>query len=68
MSRIGKLPIDLPAGVTINVDSENIVTVKGALGTLTQKVDKDIEVAVEGNQILVKRRSDEKRHRAMDGL
>ncbi len=68
MSRIGKLPIDLPAGVTINVDSENIVTVKGALGTLVQKVDKEIEISVEGSQILVKRPTEQKRHRAMHGL
>jgi large subunit ribosomal protein L6 len=68
MSRIGKLPIDLPAGVTLNVDSENVVTVKGALGTLFQKVDKEIEVVVENNQILVKRPTDQKRHRAMHGL
>ena len=68
MSRIGKLPIDLPAGVTISVDSENIVTVKGALGTLVQKVDKEIENPVEGNQILVKRPTEQKRHRAMHGL
>ena len=68
MSRIGKLPIDLPAGVTLSVDSENVVTVKGALGTLIQKVDKDIEVVVEANQILVKRPTDQKRHRAMHGL
>ena len=68
MSRIGKLPIDLPAGVTINVDSENLVTVKGALGTLSQKVDKDIEIAVENGQVLVKRPTDQKRHRALHGL
>jgi large subunit ribosomal protein L6 len=68
MSRIGKLPIAIPAGVTINVSNENIVSIKGPKGTLTQKVDKDIEIAVEGNQILVKRPTDQKRHRAMHGL
>ena len=68
MSRIGKLPIEIPAGVTINVSNENLVTVKGPLGILTQKVDADIEVAVEAAQILVKRPTEQKRHRAMHGL
>ena len=49
MSRIGKLPIEIPAGVTINVTSENVVSVKGKLGELSQKVDPEIEVAVEDN-------------------
>src|SRR5665647_3030415 len=68
MSRIGKLPIEIPAGVTINVSKENLVTVKGPLGTLTQKVDADLEVAVEANHIIVKRPTEQKRHRAMHGL
>lgn len=68
MSRIGKLPIEIPAGVTINVSKENLVTVKGPLGTLTQKVDPDLEVAVEATQIVVKRPTEQKRHRAMHGL
>jgi large subunit ribosomal protein L6 len=68
MSRIGKLPIEIPAGVTINVSKENLVTVKGPLGTLNQKVDTDMEVAIEGTQLLVKRPTEQKRHRAMHGL
>ena len=68
MSRIGKLPIEIPAGVTINVSKENLVTVKGPLGILTQKVDADLEVAVEAHQIVVKRPTEQKRHRAMHGL
>ena len=44
MSRIGKLPINVPAGVTVTVDQENLVTVKGSKGTLSQKVHKDITV------------------------
>ena len=68
MSRIGKLPIEIPAGVTINVSKENLVTVKGPLGTLTQKVDPDLEVAVEVAHIIVKRPTEQKRHRAMHGL
>ena len=68
MSRIGKLPIEIPAGVTINVSKENLVTVKGPKGTLNQKVDSDIEVAVEASQMIVKRPTEQKRHRAMHGL
>jgi large subunit ribosomal protein L6 len=68
MSRIGKLPIQVPAGVAINVSNENLVTVKGPLGTLTQKVDSDIEVKVEDNVITVSRPTEQKRHRAMHGL
>jgi len=68
MSRIGKLPIEIPAGVTINVSDDNIVTVKGPQGELSQKVDPEIEVSVEGNVINVKRPTDQKRHRAMHGL
>jgi large subunit ribosomal protein L6 len=68
MSRIGKLPIEIPAGVTINVSKENLVTVKGPLGTLTQKVDTDLEVVVEAAHIIVKRPTEQKRHRAMHGL
>jgi len=68
MSRIGKLPVEIPAGVTINVTPENVVTVKGKLGELSQQVDPEIEVAVEGSQVLVKRPTEQKRHRAMHGL
>jgi len=68
MSRIGKLPIEVPAGVAINVSKENLVTVKGPLGTLTQKVDSDIEVKIEKNVLTVIRPTEQKRHRAMHGL
>lgn len=68
MSRIGKLPIEIPAGVTVDVSKENLVTIKGKLGALTQQVNPEIEVAVEGTQVLVKRPSEQKRHRAMHGL
>ena len=47
MSRIGKLPVNLPAGVTVTVSPDNVVSVKGPLGTLSQKVDSDITVTVE---------------------
>jgi large subunit ribosomal protein L6 len=68
MSRIGKLPIDIPKGVTITVDSSNLVSVKGPQGELKQKVDPDIKVAIVDNQILVTRPTDQKRHRSMHGL
>mgnify|MGYP003301890096 FL=1 len=68
MSRIGRLPIAVPAGVTVTIDENNLVTVKGPKGTLTQQVNKDITVKQEGAEILVTRPSDKKEHRAMHGL
>ena len=68
MSRIGRLPITVPAGVTVTVDSENLVTVKGPKGTLTQQVNPDITVNVEGTVVTLTRKSDAKEHRAMHGL
>ena len=67
MSRIGKSPIALPAGVTVNV-KDNVVTVKGPKGELSQEINPDITVKVEGNEILVERPSDDREHRAMHGL
>jgi large subunit ribosomal protein L6 len=68
MSRIGKKPINLPAGVTVDVSAHNVVTVKGPKGTLTQDVNPDITVAVEGNQIVVSRPTESKRHKSLHGL
>ena len=68
MSRIGKLPIAIPAGVTVTVDAENVVTVKGPKGTLTQAVNPIIPVNVEGNTVHVTRPNDEKEARSMHGL
>lgn len=68
MSRIGKLPVEIPAGVNVTVDANNLVTVKGALGELTQQVDKDLEVKVEENVVTVIRPTDQKRHKALHGL
>jgi large subunit ribosomal protein L6 len=68
MSRIGKLPINLPAKVELTVASDNTVTVKGPKGTLSQKIDPDIEVAVENNIVEIKRPTDQKRHKALHGL
>ncbi len=67
MSRIGKHPISIPAGVTVSV-KDGVVTVKGAKGELTQNVDARISVAVEGDQVLVSRSSDERQERSLHGL
>jgi len=68
MSRIGKLPISLPAKVEISVASDNTVTVKGPKGTLHQKIDPDIKVELEAGNVIVSRPTDQKRHKAMHGL
>lgn len=68
MSRIGKLPVNLPAGVTVTVSDDNVVSVKGPLGSLSQKVDADITVKVEGTELVVERPTNQPRHRSMHGL
>ena len=68
MSRIGKLPVIVPAGVTLTVDSENNVTVKGPKGTLTESISKEIEIKQEDGQILVSRKGDSKLQRSLHGL
>lgn len=68
MSRIGLKPIVIPAGVTVTVDDANTVTVKGPNGTLTQDVNKDITVTVDGSEVKLQRPSDDKEHRALHGL
>ena len=78
MSRIGKLPVILPAGVTVEVAADNTVSVKGPLGTLNQKVDSDIKVEVgtytdaktgkELAAVMVSRPTNQPRHRSMHGL
>ncbi len=68
MSRIGKLPIDIPQGVEIKVDKDNIVNVKGKLGTLEQHINPDIEIEIKDNQLVVKRPTDSKEHRSFHGL
>lgn len=68
MSRIGKLPVNLPQGVTVTVAPGNVVVVKGPQGELKQPVDKDIAVTVEGGQVKVARPTDQPRHRSMHGL
>ena len=68
MSRIGKLPISVPGGVTITVDDGNTVTVKGPKGTLTEKISPDIMIEQDNGVLHVKRPSDDKQHRALHGL
>lgn len=68
MSRIGRKPIVIPAGVTVSVDAENVVTVKGAKETLSAPMHKDMQIKVEGNELTVTRPSDVKEHRSLHGL
>ena len=67
MSRIGRKPIAIPAGVEVKLDA-NVITVKGAKGTLTQEFHPDMKVSVNGAEIIVERPSDVKEHRALHGL
>ena len=68
MSRIGKKPVTIPAGVTVTVSADNNIVVKGPKGQLEQSVDRDINLAVKDGQVLVTRPTDQIRHRAMHGL
>lgn len=68
MSRIGKMPITIPNGVTVEVSQGNVVKVKGPKGELTQQVDKDLEIKIEDGVLTVHRPTEQKRHRAMHGL
>ena len=68
MSRIGRQPIVLPAGVTVTVGEDNLVTVKGPKGTLSEKISPVITVKVEGTTVNVERSSDEKLERSLHGL
>ncbi len=68
MSRIGRMPITVPAGVTVTVSAENVVTVKGPKGELTQAVNPKITVKLEGATILVERHSENKEDRSLHGL
>ena len=67
MSRIGKKPIAIPAGVEVNING-NEVTVKGPKGTLTNTFNADMAIAIEGTEIVVTRPTDKKEHRALHGL
>jgi len=68
MSRIGRMPIALPEGVTVTIADGNVVTVKGKLGTLTQTFSSRMSIKVEGNEIIVTRPTDEKEDRSLHGL
>lgn len=68
MSRIGKAPINIPAGVEVTISKSNLVTVKGKNATLTQQIDQDISIDVEEGVLTVKRPTEQKRHKAMHGL
>lgn len=67
MSRIGKAPIEIPAGVTVKIE-DSVVTVKGPKGELKQAVNPELEVKVDGNHVVLTRPSDDREHRAQHGL
>lgn len=68
MSRIGKAPIEVPAGVNIDIAKDNVVTVKGPKGTLVQAVNPEFEVKLEDGHLHIIRPSDDRQHRAQHGL
>ena len=68
MSRIGKQPVVVPAGVTVTVGSDNVITVKGPKGELKQAIDRDITVEVKDSNVVITRPTDQIRHRALHGL
>jgi large subunit ribosomal protein L6 len=68
MSRIGKQPVVIPSGVTVNVTKEGMITVKGPKGELKENIDRDINVEVNGSEVNITRPTDQIRHRAMHGL
>lgn len=68
MSRIGKLPVELPSGVTVDVAGDNTVNLKGPLGELSVKVDKEIMVETEDSTVNLKRPTESKKHKSLHGL
>lgn len=68
MSRIGKAPISLPAGVEVSISAGNLVTVKGPKGELSQQIDHDLKMSVEDGVAQLERPTDQKRHKALHGL
>jgi large subunit ribosomal protein L6 len=68
MSRIGKLPVNLPAGVSVNVSDANLVSVKGPLGELSVQIDSEMQVEVNGDTLEVKRPTESKKHKSLHGL
>lgn len=68
MSRIGKLPVQIPEKVIVTVEKDNSVIIKGPLGELTQKIDADITVKVVEKEVLIERPTEQKRHKSLHGL
>ena len=68
MSRIGRMPVVIPAGVEVSIEDGNLITVKGPKGTLTQKLSPKMTISMEGNAVHVARPNDEKENRALHGL
>ncbi|NLK21362.1 MAG: 50S ribosomal protein L6 [Epulopiscium sp.] len=68
MSRIGKLPIEIPSGVEVKIGDGNFITVKGPKGSLERKLPEEISIVVENNEIVVTRPNDLKRNRSLHGL
>lgn len=68
MSRVGKMPIAVPAKVTVMVEKDNLVTVDGPKGQLTQKFDPDMQIGLEGSELKIARPTDQREHRAQHGL
>lgn len=68
MSRIGKLPVAIPAGVEVTIGNDNVVTVKGPLGTLTRAFAPEMEIKQEGAELIVSRPNDLKRNKSLHGL
>ena len=68
MSRIGKLPVAIPAGVEVKLEEGNVITVKGPKGTLTRKLVDELDIKVEGSEVIVTRPSDLKRYKSLHGL
>lgn len=68
MSRIGKMPIELPEGVQITVSERNLVTVKGPLGELSEKISEKMKISIDGNVLTVDRPNDSKINRSLHGL
>ena len=68
MSRIGKQPVVIPAGVEVTIGEGNLITVKGPKGTLSRKLVTDMNIAIEDGHVVVTRPSDLKRYKALHGL
>ena len=68
MSRIGKMPVEIPAGVTVEIKEGNVVTVKGSKGTLTRELPVEMEIRQEDNKVIVSRPNDLKKMKSLHGL